>query len=386
MKLRKLIALLLCALMIVPAVGGAESASWTYSFAAGDILEGDSMAAIREALDALAIELKMDRTEERNMGQAALISYGKPVLTLRAAVSGDQEDLGLYCSLLGDCTLMCRQDQVEDFLLKLVQMLGERSLLKQDSLAQAESLAKRASGMILEVISRSDQVDPTLGLDLDFYLARLETTREPAERIVLDGTDPECPGAAQKEVWTLSEEELNELVDSLISKILKIPFLGTAFVQGSLKIGSQEFSESFVRKVVSSMHGETTLAGFSDAEGRAMKILLYTPDLSGVITDPVFGKMQGLELSVEDTAENVRETRVRLLGLEGSLLTMRMEKGAGDPLDPLPTRSVYQVGEMDSAQLWDLIQSLGLTIAANALNLVMDLPRIVFDTLINKLF
>ena len=41
---------------------------------------------------------------------------------------------------------------------------------------------------------------------------------------------------------------------------------------------------------------------------------------------------------------------------------------------------------MDSDQLWDLIRSLGLTIASNALNLIMDLPRVVFDTLVNKLF
>lgn len=375
-------------LLFLPQAGRGESTVWRYSFAAGEMLEGEGMDAVREALDAIQVELASEQQADRQMGQAVLLSYGKPVFTLRAAAAGG-DSFGLYCSLLGNCTLQCRQDQVDTFLLTLVEMLGERSLLKEDSLAQAKVLAGKTGDLILKAVRAQEEGALSAGLDLNTVLQQLRSRATAVETAELDGTAEECPGARWRQDWLLSEEDLNLLASSALEKVRKIPFLGTALEEGRIRIGSQTVTEPFLREVIRSAEGDITLTVYLDGEERVLRMCLRMPGAFRQIPDPVFSRMQGLEFLVEreeNAGTQVSRTVLRPVGLEGTLLTLRMEKSAGEGIPPLPDKKVYQVGEMTGSQLWDLIQSLGLVIAGNALNLIMELPRIVFDTMIDRLF
>ena len=67
-------------------------------------------------------------------------------------------------------------------------------------------------------------------------------------------------------------------------------------------------------------------------------------------------------------------------------MSIRLDKGPGEPLTPLSMKNTHQVGEMNSVNMLELIHSMGLLIVRNAVNMVLVLPRCVFDMLIGKLF
>ena len=391
---KRWLACLLALIMLLPAAGPAESAgssaSWLYSFSAGEILSGKEMDKIREFLDAVQLQLGTETRDDQSLGEAILLSYGKPVFTLRAASSSALESIGLYCSLMGDCTLMCRQDQVSDFLTTLVRMLADYSILKQESLEKAENLAARAGNLITSVIENRNGSNPSVFFDLQYYLQQADRLSSSAETAELDPANQECPGAVLCRTWHLNEAELNSLAETGIEKLKGFPLLGDAFVSGQLKIGSQAVTDVFLRDLFASMHGDTTLVIYTDAEEKVLRLSLRTPDLSGLVEDPEFSRVRGLEFSVSretlPDGISVRETGISLSGLEGTLLSIRMEKRPGCSIPDLPRDTVYQVGEMNSSELWDLLRGLWLTIGRNAINLIMDLPRIVFDTLIDRLF
>ena len=391
MKLRKALAFLLAVLFLCPVPAGAEtSVRWLYSFSAGEVLSGKGMDDVREFLDAVQLSLTSQEEAGGSAGQAELISYGKPVFTLIGRLSAGGE-VGLYCSLTGNCTLMCRRDQVQDFLGTVVRMLAERSILKEDGLLQAERLSARAGDYLIRIMENDPSRDLQVGINPNALLDQISLLTPEAESLPLDAGNAECPGAVIRRTWQLSEAELNSLAELGIEKIRGIPVLSDAFAQGTLRIGDQAVTEDFLRKLFASMHGETVLQAFQDPEGQVLLLRLITPETDLLADDPVFGRSRGLEFSVtrSGSAEEGHQeslTVFRLIGVDGSVLSVRMEKGPGSDIPSLPDRKVYQVGEMDSDQLWDLIRSLGLTIASNALNLIMDLPRVVFDTLVNKLF
>ena len=122
-----------------------------------------------------------------------------------------------------------------------------------------------------------------------------------------------------------------------------------------------------------------------------MLAALEIPDLSGLVADETFRPIRGIEFAVDrsgsrETGDDASLTTLRLRGLEGTLLSMKRETVAGKEIGPLPSKKVYQVGEMNAEELRELVHSMRLTIAKNAINLVMDLPRVVFDMLVDKLF
>ncbi len=391
MHMKKWLALLLSFLMLLPACGLAEeSVNWLYSFSAGTVLSGDGMDGVREFLDAVQLSLTVQARENVSAGQAELLSYGKPAFTMRAELTGAGE-MGIYCSLTGDNTLMCRKDQLNVFLKNILYLLEERSLLKGSALAQAESLADTAANVLVSIIESSAQQDLHLVLNPDAWLDLIGAFAAEEESLSLDGSDPECPGAVSKRTWRLSEADLNALVDAGIEKLKRIPLLSDEFEKGAIRIGNQAVTESFLRELFSAMQGDTVLEVFQNAEGQVLCMRLMTPDVSAIVDDPVFSQVQGIEFLVsrnesETDGKQDTLTDMRLLGLNESLISVRMEKGPGADIPSLPAKSVYQVGEMTAEELNQLISSLGLVIAGNAINMVMDLPRIVFDTLVDRLF
>ena len=391
MKIRNWIAAGLAVLILLPCCALADQpVSWMYSFSAGEVLTGEGMDGIRDFLDAVQLGLTTENRETRAMGEAVLYSVGKPVFTLRAMNSEEEESFGLYCSLMGECALMCRQDQVTDFLMNLVQMLADLSVLKENNLPQARSLAGRAGEIITNLTVSAGSEDPAIVLDLGFYLEKISDAVAPAAVDELDGTDPDCPGAARRQVWHLNEEELDALVKEGIGKLKRLPLVSDVFLDGRLKIGGQSVTEDFLLELFASVHGDTEVTVYTDAEEKILRMRVRIPDISDLVENPEFGKISGLEFSVErengDGESRSSVTEMRLLGLEQSLITIHMLRGPGEPVQPLPTNKVFQVGEMNSEELWDMIRGLGFTIAGNAINMVMDLPRVVFDTLVERIF
>ena len=193
----------------VPACGLSEGAvSWLYSFSAGDALSGKDMNKMKDFLDAVQVRLSAEERDQQSLAEAELLSYGKTVFTLRAAIYDEQENLGLYCSLMGDCTLECRQDQVSDFLMTVIQMLADRNILKKDSLEQAGNLAQRAGNLVTSLVQSHGRSDPSLLLDLNYYLKLAESRFSAVESTELEIGNDECPGALLRRTWLLSEEDL----------------------------------------------------------------------------------------------------------------------------------------------------------------------------------
>ena len=392
--MKRWLSILLCLMLLIPAcaLGSGSPITWRYTFSAGDALSGEAMEGVRNLLEGIGIELTRQQTESQSLGRIRLIGErDKEAFSLRAAADSDGGSFGLFCSLTGNCTLVCRQEQLDDFLLTLVKMLSDLSLLKNESLAQANHLAVRASEVILKITDVLDQDDPEIGLAIAPYLDQLGGLTTASSQTELDGTDPVCPGAVLRRSWQLSEEDLNRLIDTGLTRLAGIPILGDALAEGRLRIGSQQISNDFIRTLFASMHGETSVELYEDAKGRLMRMSLLTPDASELLTDPVFAQARGLEINVQRTEEPdgsaKSETSLRMIGpKQDALLTIRMEKGPGTEIEPLPDRKVYQVGELDSSSLWQLIRELGLTITKNAVNMILVLPRIIFDTLVDKLF
>lgn len=390
--MKRWLCLLLILMLLLPAGALADApVSWLYSFSAGDVLSGEGMDGVRELLDAVQFEVTAQKKDSESMGQAILFSEGNTAFSIRAAASEDGDRFGLACSLTGECTLMCRQDQLEGFLLTIVRMLNEKGILKDESLDQASHLARRAGEIVLKITKNLDLTDPEVGLSLTPYLDRLGGVTSAHSETVLDGHDPECPGAVLRRSWLLSEEDLNGLVDTGLTKLNGLPVISDALRDGRLMIGTQRLTEPFIRNLFASMHGETTLDIYLDPDDMILLARLNSPDISGIVTDPIFSRSRGMEIRIDrqqspSGPEKESLTSLRLIGLEGSLLSIRMQKGIGNEIEELPDRKVYQVGEMTTDEVWDLFTQLGLTIAKNAVNMILYLPRIVFDTLVGKLF
>ena len=273
----------------------------------------------------------------------------------------------------------------------IVDMLGDMGFLKENSLEQTRTAARKIGTTLESITSALDVREPSLGLDLNLYLNKLGGLASEAEVTALDENNPECPGAVKKSTWLLREEDLNLLTEAALTRISSVPVLGNELHSGRLHIGSQVITDDFLRKLFASLHGETVLTFYQDAAEKAILVRLDIPDISSLVRDETFAQTRGIEFTVErsgsrETGDEASLTTLRLIGLEGTLLSMRREMLPGKEIDPLPTKNIVQVGEMNSADLQELVHSMRLTIAANALNLVMDLPRAVFDLLVDRLF
>ena len=386
------LALLLGLMMLPLGALAEESTVWTYSFSGGDLLTGEKMDGIREFLDAVQLEAGTEIRDEQVMARIDLISYGKSVFALQAGSFGGDERFGLYCSLLGERTLLCRKDQLQDFLLTMVQAVSEYSFSKGQDMTAAENLARRAGGYILNALDNQNTESFVTGFDLNQQLSRISgRLATDSESETLDPANSECPGAVLKQTWHLSEEDLNLLIEDEFERLGRIPMLGSALARGELKVGNVSVSEASLREQFDSVRGDTILEVYTDSEGDILRMSLLAPGLSASVTDPRFSGFRGIDFLVERNrsdgdAREESTTTLKLIGVEGTLLTIRTEKKPGPGIAPLPANETHEVGEMSASDLRELLSQLSLTIAGNTLNLIMDLPRIVFDTLVGYIF
>jgi hypothetical protein len=184
---------------------------------------------------------------------------------------------------------------------------------------------------------------------------------------------------------------MNALLETLLTRALAIPVIGSYLQSGSLRIGQQRISADFFRDLFASLHGETVLTLWEGADGRAIRTDVRIPDISSLVEDPDFSRVSGLLIDIDrsvlsvDTTSSV--TRVRLTGLEQDLLTIAMEKGPGkDIRDPADRQVVHQVGDMSDEEFSRLFSGMYWTIMSEALKLVLSLPASVFNLLLDKVF
>ena len=388
--IRKILAVLLCVMILLPGLCLAEEPQrWLYSFTPGTILSGEGMENVEEVLNALQLELTNEKKDSETLARVVLLSYGEEAFSLRAQDSREGT-YALCCSLTGDTTLMCRKDQLDDFLMTIVQVLADLGILKGESLEKVNAVIRRIGDMLEEITAPEDADAPDTGIDLEPYLEKIEGLASTSEVRQLDGTDPDCPGAVKVTIYYLTEEDLTVLVNTALSKVMSIPVISDEMKSGHLKIGEQVVTDDFIRELFASTHGESVLALYEGADGKLVKLALQCPDISDLVEDPEFSKVRGVELTIdrEQLAENrsVSITSLKLIGLAGDLLSIRLDKGPGEEIEPIPMKKVHQVGTMDSGSLWELLHSLGLTIIRNTANMILVLPRCIFDMLVDKLF
>lgn len=390
MKMKKILALILCCLLLWPATGLGEAAkSYLYTFTPGEILSGDGMENIRQFLGAVRLVVDTQKKEEgTSVAQVRLMSDGEEAFSLQA-VNGADGAYSISCSLTGDNTLVCGKNQMEGFLKTLVQMLADLNVLNEESRVKLDGLAQQATELIENSMAEVTEGGPENGINLKPYLKVIENLSSEAEIRTLDGKDPECPGATMVSSYLLREKDLNELVETALSKLDSIPVLSNELSSGRLHIGEQVITEDFIRELFASMKGETSLDLYQNADGKIMKLALHTPETPGLITDPEFAKARGVEIIIDRTPDlfgsTTTVTTVKLIGLQGALMTVQLDKRVGGELQIAEAKNVHEVGEMDSGELWEVFHGLGLTIAKNAMNMILVLPRVVFDMVANKL-
>ena len=399
--IRKGVAILLTiGLSLLFACGIAEesSRSFLYTFIPGTALEGEGTTFVNELLNAVQIRLTNQQGETEDLYRIDLISEGNEAFYLTAQ-DGEDGAFSIMCSLLGKNMLVLRLDQMTSFFRTLVQILGDLKLLRGESLQQVDALAERAGGLLTSFIEKAKSGGPDTGLNLDPYLELAKDWVSDAEETTLSPDNPECPGAVRKILYHLTEEDLNALVDLALGKLESIPVLAEELRSGRLMIGQQVITDRFIRELFRSMKGDTTLIMYENQQKKILKLTLNTPDiadlmnepaLADLLTDPEFARIRGLEILIrrEETGPDtsVSITDIQVLGLDKSLMTVRLDKGPGAHLERLEAKKTHHVGEMDSEALWDTLKTMWVSIAAKGADLVLDLPRCVFDLLVDKVF
>lgn len=390
--IRKWLCLFLTILLAFPAAGlceDGETLDYLYTFTPGTVLEGEGQTMIRELLEALQVLFSRQQTGDSDIIRVDLLSDGEEAFSLTAGETGGEE-FSLVCSLLGKNKLTLRRDQLSSFLQTLVEALGEQGLLRGDNLTKMRSLADRAGKIIGDYLDRPPEEAPDTGINITPYLDILTRKATAAERYEIPPEEQDGSGAVTRTSYLISEEYRRDIVNRLMDKVVKLPVIGDQFRRGTLRIGEQVITDGFIRSVFGDTPGEVTMDVWTDAEGQLVRLLLHTPDLSGVVADPQFAKTEGLELSIARTkGEGQRLTSVttfRLPGLEGDLLTMTLERTAGKGIPPMTAEKVHAVGEMDSNELAELLRSMGWTILANAGNMILTLPNCVAETLIKRIW
>ena len=364
--IRKWLCLLLVCMLVFPAVSGladnpdGETLEYMYSFIPGTVLEGEGTKMIRELLDEVKIRFTRQKTETNDIIRIQLISNGTDAFSLTAGQMGGEE-FALMCSLLGSNKLTLKQEQIAPFLHTLVESLGEQGFLKGDNLNKMYSIADRAGVTINNYLAQEPEEAPVAGIDITPYLKTLTENATAVEQREIPPEEQDGSGAVIMTSYLLSEEQRREFVNMGIDKFSKVP-----------------------------TPGEVTMDVWQDGSGQLVRMLLHLPDLHGVVLDPEFAKTEGIELTIARTyGEGKRLTSVttlRLLGLEGNLVTMTLERSQTDPIPPMKAKKVHEVGEMTSTELSELIRSMGWTILGNAGNMVLDLPDCIARVLVKKIF
>ncbi|MBO7663918.1 MAG: hypothetical protein J6U01_11160 [Clostridia bacterium] len=394
---RLLIGLLILALLLPIAVSAETGpVAYMYTFEAGDALEGEGATILQELLDAIQIRMTRQNGKEENLYQIELISEGKSAFTLLVQDSANGE-YSLTCSLLGKNRLKLEKEQITDFLRTLVQVLADLNVLKGESLAKIDGLAVRA-GNLLSRLERSNDDDMSLdGLDLTPYLMVLTKYATQAEHVEMPADNEICPGAVGAWHYQLAEEDLSALVDSALNKLMSIPVINDELKSGRLRIGKQIITDSFIRTLFGAMHGDTTLDLYEDDRGQMVQMILHIPDLvslmnkpelNGLITDPNFARISGISITIDrirgEGVALTSDTQIQILGIDRKLMGVRLDRMAGEKIVVKEAKKTYEVGELNSQELWDLLKSMWSTILFHAADFVLDLPRCVFDLIIGK--
>ena len=175
-----------------------------------------------------------------------------------------------------------------------------------------------------------------------------------------------------------------------LQKALAFPVIGSRLKEGGLQISGNPVTVQQIRAVFSDPPGETTLKLYTDAEGQPVRIILNTPDMTDLTADSMLAEVRGIELTIRredgENGHRISTTILRLPGLEGDLATLKLDKGPGEAIPPVEGKKVHNVGEMNSDELLKVINSMKLTILSKAIDMLLILPKSVFDLLGSKLF
>jgi len=392
MRFKQIISLMLVLLFLPVCCAAGESASpastlFRYTFMPGTALEGEGLSVLYELMNAVTLDVTRQRGYSENRYRVELISEGERAFSLDLA-ENDQGRYAILCSLLGDHLLTLNKDQLSSFLQTLVLALVDMKILREDAADQLQSLAQRLADMLGRYTSSFLTDGPDVGINLTPYLAILSRLSTAAEETALSPDLEECPGAVLRRVYNLEEEDLNLLVDTALNKLEAIPVLKEELHSGRLHIGNQIITDTFIRELFASMHGNTQMILYENAEQKILKISLDTPDVSDLIQDPDFRTVRGVEVTIQRLTDSdghpFSMTRLQLKGGMGSLLSVRLDQLPGEQLSSLTGNHVSDVGDMDAAQLRDLIYSMGLTIAVKGLDMILVLPRCVFDLIVSR--
>ena len=392
--IRKWLCLLLTLVLVLSAVQGlaegqpGEALEYLYTFTPGTILEGEGTTMIRELLEAMRIRFVRQKGESDDVILLQLISNNEEAFSLTAGEMAGEE-FAMTCSLLGGNKLTLQRSQISSFLMTLVQALGERGLLRGKNLEKMGSIANRAGTIITNYLDREPDNAPDTGIDITPYLNKLTSRATATEQQEIPAEERDGSGAVIRTSYLLSEEQRRDLVNRAMDKVVKLPVIGDQLNNGSLRIGGQVITEEFIRSVFGDTPGEVTMDVWQDADGQLVRLVLNLPDLSGVVTDPEFAKTRGVELSIARTygeGKNLTSiTTFALPGLEGDLLSMRLERTPCGDIPPMKAKKVHAVGEMTPQELSELIRSMSLTIFGNAANMVLTLPDCIGRILIQRI-
>lgn len=394
--IRKMLCLVLSFLMVFMSVSAlADSSSadgktveYLYSFTPGNILKGEGTEMIHELLEEIRLRFYRQKTENKDMIRLVLVSNDEEAFVLTAGETGGEE-FALTCSLLGSNKLTLHKDQIPSFLQTLVKALGDKEIVRGENLDKMNSLANRVGQIILDYLNKEPTEAPEMGIDLTPYLEIMTREATATEVREIPPEERDESGAVTVTSYLVSEEQRRNIVNRAMDKLDRLPVIGDELRKGSLKIGEQVITDDFIRTVFADTPGEVTMDVWQDENGQLVRLLLHVPDISGVVTDPQFSKVQGIEISINRTKGEGKKltsvTTITLPGLEGELLTMKLERDTGADIPPMKADNVHAVGELNSDQLMELILSMGWTILFNAANMVLALPDCIAMTLYSRI-
>lgn len=394
--IRKWLCLLLSLVMVLMSVNAlAESAvadgkavEYLYSFTPGNILEGEGTEMIHELLEAIRLRFYRQKTADKDMICLVLVSNDEDAFVLTAGETGGEE-FALTCSLLGSNKLTLKKDQIPSFLQTLVKALGDKEILKGENLDKMNSLANRVGEIILDYLNKEPTEAPEMGIDLTPYLEIMTREATATEVREIPPEERDGSGAVTVTSYLVSQGQRKSIVNRAMDKLDRLPVIGDELRKGSLRIGQQVITDDFIRTVFADTPGEVTMDVWQDESGQLVRLLLHVPDISGIVTDPQFSKVQGIEISIDRTKGEGKKltsiTTITLPGIDGKLLTMTLERDTGADIPPMKADNVYAVGQLNSDELMELILSMGWTILFNAANMVLSLPDCIALTLYNRI-
>ena len=352
--MKRFLCVMMAVMILFPfasALGETKVTNYDYTFIPGPILEGEGMDIAREVMNAIVIRFTRQISDDEQIFRLMIISEGEEAFSISASESGD-DGFEIVCSMLGDEVLQCERGQLTTFLQTIVQMLGDLNVLREDKVEKFHLTAERLSKKINEYLDMDPDSDPDTGIDLKPYLQVVADKASAYEERIIPEEERDSSGAVKVMSYLLNEEERKQLVDYGLSKINSFPLIGTQMKEGKLRIGGQVITEEFIREILAETPGEMTLDLYLDGEERLVRMLLRIPDLHGLVTDEQFAEVQGVELSIvrdySDPNHRISDTTLSLPGLEGTLVTVRLEKAPGDRIEPLSGKEVHKVGELDS--------------------------------------